>query len=95
MNYLRDLGISSETITKIKEYNDEDLIYNFLFQKENTIKLIKFLKKIGVTVIDKLLIYRLEFFTKDYDEILKSFDQYEQKVLVELINEDINAINFI
>ena len=41
------------------------------------------------------LIYKLEIFLVDVEKIKKAFNEYDASVLVQLINEDINAINFL
>ena len=42
-----------------------------------------------------IIIYKLEIFLVDAEKIKKAFNEYDASVLVQLINEDINAINFL
>lgn len=95
MDFLKEFDISEETITKIENNNDRTMIFNFICSKDEVIKNIEYLKSIGIKVIDLLLIYRLELFMIESDKVKEAFDNYDISTLVQLINEDINAINIL
>lgn len=95
MDFLLDKGISRRVITEIEEYNDDSLVYNFICNENNVVKVLDYFKKIGISSIERMLVYKLEVFLIDYKKIIKAFDNYDVSVLVQLINEDINAINFL
>ena len=95
MDFLIDEEITVETINNIEDSNEMGLIYNFICQKKNALAVLRFFKKIGITSIDRLLIYKLEIFLVDVEKIKKAFNEYDASVLVQLINEDINAIIFL
>ena len=95
MDFLKEFDVSEETIIKIEKYNERTMIFNFICSKDEVIKNIEYLKSIGIKVIDLLLIYRLELFIIDSNKVKEAFDNYDITTLVQLINEDINAINIL
>lgn len=95
MDFLIDEGITVETINSIEDNNEMGLIYNFICQKKNVLAVLRYFKEMGITSIDRLLIYKLEIFLVDIEKIKKAFNEYDVLILVQLINEDINAINFL
>ncbi len=95
MDFLLKLGFDRKLIKKIESYNNKALIFNFVSDAANATKVIKFLQSKGVTDIDQLLVRRLEFFSVSASKIKKAFENYDSEVLVQLINEDINVINFL
>ena len=84
MDFLLDLGFDEDLIEKIKNNNSPTLVFTFICNKNNAIKLIDYFKQIGIKDIDKLLLSKLEIFSIDYHKILEAFN-----------NEDINMINFL
>ena len=95
MDFLKELDFTEETILKIKENNIPSVVRQFICDRENASKVIKYLRSVGILVVDDLLIRRLEIFSIDYNRIEKAFEDYNTPVLVALINEDISAINFL
>lgn len=71
MNYLKDLGISENTINEIIEKNDEAIIPTFEYNQEKITDIINYLRYVGIKNIDQLLIYEVDLFLKDYEEIKK------------------------
>lgn len=95
MNFLKELGIDDITIQKIKENNLPNVIRQFINDRENAKLIIKYFQDKKIEVVDDLLIRRIEIFSIDYNRLKKAFDNYNQSVLVALVNEDISAINFL
>lgn len=95
MDFLRELNFSDEVINKIEIANDKSLIFNFICSKDNVIKNIEYLRSIGVEVIELLLVYRIELFLISHVELEKVIETFEVPTLVQLINEDINAVNLL
>ena len=95
MNYLREYDITDEVIEKIKKNNDKSIVQKLIYDEINVGNVINYLKSINIEVIDDLLISRPEFFSVDCEKIKKEFNKYNKEVLVNLINEDLNAINFL
>lgn len=95
MNFLLEEGFPKETIEKIKNHYDESMIEQFILEEENVKDVIHYFQKIGIKEIDLLLQTRLEVFTKDINSIKDAFLRHNIKEQVELINQDINNIDFI
>ena len=95
MDFLIDNGISKDVIVEIEDYNDDSLVYNFICNEANAVKVLEYFKSIGIEAINRLLIYKLEVFLIDYKSIVKAFNNYDVSVLVQLINDDINSKNFL
>lgn len=95
MNFLREYDITDEVIEQIRENNDSSIIQSVIYNEQNVGKIINYFKEINIEVIDELLISRLELFTVDLSKIKSEINKYNVEILVNLINEDINSINFI
>ena len=95
MNFLREYDITDEVIEQIRENNDSSIIQSVIYNEHNVGKIINYFKEINIEVIDELLISRLELFTVDVSKIKSEINKYNVEILVNLINEDINSINFI
>lgn len=95
MNFLREYDITDEVIEQIRENNDSSIIQSVIYNAQNVGKIINYFKEINIEVIDELLISRPELFTVDISKIKSEINKYNVEVLVNLINEDINSINFI
>ena len=93
MDFLLDYNISQETINMIKENHDDSMIFSILCFKDNVLNVISYLQSIHVSVIDSLLVNRLELFLIPVSLIQEHFENYNVSVLVQLLNEDINVIN--
>ena len=95
MNFLREYDITDEVIEQIRENNDTSIIQALIYNEQNVGKIINYFKEINIEVIDELLISRPELFTIDLSKIKSEINKYNVEILVNLINEDINSINFI
>ena len=95
MDFLLELGFDKRLIKKIEATNNRALIFNFVADEKNATSIIKYLQEVGVTVIDQLLVRRLEFFSIRAAKVKSTFENYDTKVFVQLVSEDINVINFL
>lgn len=95
MNFLREYDITDEVIEQIRTNNDSSIIQSLIYNEQNVGKIINYFKEINIEVIDELLISRPELFTIDLSKIKSEINKYNVEILVNLINEDINSINFI
>ena len=93
IDFLIISGIKKQTIEKIKE--NPSNVYDLQVNKEECIKIITFLKLIGINNIDGLLLNSLGLFLKTKDEVVELFYKYNIQQLVNAINEDINNIDII
>lgn len=87
MKYLIELGISEETIKKILEINSEAISISFECNEENITNIINYLKYVGIKNIEDLLIYEVDFFLKDFEEV-KKLIRMEDRETIYNINQD-------
>ena len=60
--------------------------------QEECIKIIEYLRKIGITCINELLIYEIDLFKKDLDYIIKKISKFNIPVFVNIVNDEYTAI---
>ena len=87
MNYLIDLGIKQETIDRIIELNSGAIIITFECNQEKITNIINYLKYVGIKNIDDLLIYEVDFFLKDFEEVKRKI-KIEDYETIYNINQD-------
>lgn len=92
MDFLKEY-VDTKTLDKVMIYNDESIIFNISCNQDNVEKIIKFFIQLGITVIDKLLIQRLDIFLLPYSKIEATFAKYNIPTLVSIINQDIANID--
>lgn len=88
MKFLEGLGISEEAINSLEEAN----IYDLRMNEEKITEIILFLKTIGIKNLDELIIHELRILYMDLERIKKAFNIPEQAKIVDLINNDVIAI---
>ncbi len=96
IEFLKDV-VDDITILKILNNNTEASIFDLSCNKNNCLEIIKYMKEIGIEVIDDLLVYRLDWFLINKEEVVKRFSKYNIPVVVKLINDDyvvIDSLNF-
>ncbi len=93
MKFLLEEGFSQELIDKLILKYDEGILDIFQIEKNNVIDNIRYLKQLGIKRLEELILFRIELFTKDPEEIKEAFDKPNWKEIVEEINEDVLNID--
>lgn len=93
IEFLKKCGISAEVVGEISKINSSANIYNFVCNQDEVIKIIDFLKSIGVTCIDELLIYRMDLFFSSLEEFKNLFSEHDLGTFVNEINNDYTVID--
>ncbi len=93
MNYLMNLGFSEEIINKIIKQNGDAIIPSFECNKDNIVNIINYLKYIGIRNIDQLLVYEVDLFLKDYEEIKKKIRVEDFETIYNINNDWIYVEN--
>ena len=93
MKFLLDNGFNEDLIDKLRIKYEEATLEIFELKKDNVLAVIDYFKEIGITNISELIIYKIELFTRDIEEIKEVFDNYYINSIVEAINENIVNIN--
>lgn len=94
MEFLKDLNISDETISKISSVNGEVDVYELTTHCTNATKIIKFFREIGINEnsISNILIYCTYIFIMDFDDVKESLEKENISEIVNAVNEDFSAI---
>lgn len=86
IDFLMICGVKKQTIDKIKE--NPSNVYDLSVNKEECVKIITYLKLIGIKNIDELLLNRLGLFFKTKEEVSQMLINHDLNKMVELINND-------
>ena len=97
MDFLKSYNLTDEDISIIKNNNYEDVLKVIVYNKRNVCEVIDYLLSIGITVptLAQMLSDRLDLFMRPIDAIKVSFDKFNIKNLVTIINDDIANLKFI
>lgn len=97
MEFLKEVGFTSDDIERIKYYNYDYIETNLIENKENVIEILKYLEEIGVEkgTIKEIFMYQVGLFFKTKEEIKTSFDEYEISSIVKSLNYDVNNLELI
>ena len=93
MQFLLEKGFTQELIDKLTLKYDEGILDVFQIEKRNVMDVIDFFRQIGIENIEELMLFRIELFTKDVDEVKEIFDDEHVQEMVQEINEDILNID--
>lgn len=77
MNYLLELGINKNSLEKIINHNGEAIYFSIESNVENITNIINYLKSINIKNIDELLIYEIDFFLNNYEDIKNKITKYD------------------
>lgn len=91
IDFLLDF-VSLDTINKMKEINNESSIYDLSCNKEDCLKIIKFLKESGIENLNDLLIYEIDIFKLSYSDFIKKIKNFNIPIFMSIINEDYTSI---
>ncbi len=97
MNFLLELGLTTEDIEEIKEKNDVGVLKNIELNKKNVVEIVKYFKEIGVsdTAIKDLFVLQIGMFYRTKEEIVSVFDEYEIESIIKSLNYDVNTVDLI
>jgi hypothetical protein len=93
IDFLLVSGIKKQTIDKIKE--NPSNAYDLSINKEECVKIITYLRLIGINNVDELLLNRLGLFFKTKEEVAQMFINHDLNRMVELINDDLSNIDLL
>ena len=94
MDFLKDY-VSDDVIGEIISNNKDIVINDLIYNKDNVVLILDYLKELGIKDIDDILILKIDFFFRDIDDIKKHFERYDKDVIVNLINEDISNLDLV
>ena len=93
IDFLIISGIKKQTIDKLNE--NPSNVYDLSINKEECIKIITYLKLIGIKNIDELLLNYLGIFFKTKEEVVELFSKKDLEETVNLINLDPSNVDLL
>ena len=93
IDFLKNENILEETISYLNKYYDNTSLMNLYYNKSDCIKIIKYMKSIGINNIDQLLMYKLDLFVKSFEYFHELISKFNISDIVELINNDCTVID--
>ena len=95
MKFLSDCGISDEIIKKVIANNSDQTIMAAEWNIERVVSSLDYLKELGITQINKILINRFDILLRGRDNLEKIIGELKNNNIVDLINEDIKYIYYL
>lgn len=92
IDFLKKENISDDVIKKIEENNNQSSLYDLSLNEDNCLKIIKYLKDLGVSNIDLLLINEMDVFLLTFNEFVRKLKKFNISNFVQVINNDYVAI---
>lgn len=94
IKFLKECNISSDTIHELsKKYSSQ--LFDLNCNQNECVKIIDYLREIGIINVDELLINKLQIFYETKDDLVKMFSRYDIVELVRKINFDYNEIDIL
>jgi len=97
MKFLLEYGLTNDDINDIVNNNQEGIIKNIELNKDNVIRVVNYLKEIGVgvNIIKEMFVYQIGMFFRTKEEIQSVFDEYEMDSILKSMNYDVNTVDLI
>lgn len=88
MDFLRKVGISDDTIKRIIDNNSHQCLFNLECNQEECLRIISFMKNIGIKTVDELLIYLPEIFIQPISTFMKKLARYDILEIIRVVNDE-------
>ena len=95
IDFLKQVDIKEEVLIEIVKNNNPSSLSSLSINEEECLKIINYMKEIGFTCIDDLLINRIDLFLSSFDKFVKKLSKFNIPVLVQLTNTDYATIDII
>ncbi len=95
IDFLKQVDIKEEVLIEIVKNNNPSSLSSLSINEEECLKIINYMKEMGLTCIDELLINRIDLFLSSFDKFVKKLSKFNIPVLVQLTNTDYATIDII
>ena len=95
IDFLKKTNINEDILIEIIKNNNPSALSSLSINEEECTKIINYMKEIGFTCIDELLINRIDLFLSSFDKFIKKLSKFNIPVLVQLVNTDYATIDII
>lgn len=95
IDFLKQINIKENILIEIIKNNNPSTLSSLVVNEDECLKIINYMKEIGFTCIDDLLINRIDLFLSSFDKFVKKLSKFNIPVLVQLVNTDYATIDII
>ena len=95
IDFLKQVDIKEEVLIEIVKNNNPSSLSSLSINEEECLKIINYMKEMGLTCIDELLINRIDLFLSSFDKFVKKLSKFNIPVFVQLVNTDYATIDII
>ena len=95
IDFLKKANINDEILIEIVKNNNSSVLSSLVINEDECLKIIEYMKNIGFTCIDDLLINRIDLFLSSINKFIKKLSKFNIPVFVELVNNDYAMIDII
>lgn len=95
IDFLKEINIKDEVLVEIIKTNNPSALSSLSVNEEECLKIINYMKEIGLICIDELLINRIDLFLSSFEKFIKKLSKFNIPVLVQLVNMDYATIDII
>lgn len=95
IDFLKKVNISDAVLIDMIKNNNEAILFDLSCNEDDAIEIINYMRNIGITNIDELLIYRVDIFVLTFEQFIKRLSKFNIPVLINLINDDYTKIDII
>ena len=95
IDFLKKINIKEDVLIEIIKNNNPSSLSSLSVNEDECLKIINYMKEIGLTCIDDLLINRIDVFLSSFDKFIKKLSKFNIPVLVQLVNTDYATIDII
>lgn len=95
IDFLKDVNISDNTLIEMIKNNGEATLFDLSCNEDDAKKIINYMREIGITNVDELLIYKIDIFMLVFEQFVKRISRFNIPMLVDLINDNYANIDII
>ena len=81
IDFLKKCDLTDNEIKEIEEVNSDANLYNLNSNEFDVIKMIDYLRKIGIKNIKEILMYNIDVFFNSFDEFKDRFNKKDKKIM--------------
>ena len=95
IDFLKQMDVKENVLIEIIKNNNPSALSSLVINEDESLKIINYMKEIGLTCIDELLINRIDLFLSSFEKFVKKLSKFNIPVLVQLVNTDYATIDII
>ena len=95
IDFLKKINIKEDVLIEIIKNNNPSALSSLSINEDECLKIINYMRKIGIACIDELLINRIDLFLSSFNKFIKKLSKFNIPVFVQLVNTDYATIDII